>query len=147
MKKKLMAFGVILLLLPPFVTKADAGEDYVFSFGGAINGLVMGGSIFGHHHHNHHNNWYPQQDYGYPPPQGGYEQQGGYYPPPPPMDGGDGCSFKSKMQGQVKCGSGNYTPPPPVAVPVAPSYGQCVPYYYKTFVQGYGWQIMRNYRC
>jgi hypothetical protein len=80
-----------------------------------------------------------------------------------PIAMADECTFKSKMQGQVKCDQGmpiddndNEVPPLyiPAPEPVQGEYGlpfviptPCQPFYYQEFVPGYGWQTLRNYRC
>lgn len=159
--KKIAA--LVAIALSSTIATAHA-DDYAFGLnvGGVVNGVAIGGSFFGtkHKKHKKHKNYYyadAQPGYDVPPP--------GYGEPP-----GD-CSFKSKMQGRVKCGAGMPPPPPDYPPPAygggyAPPPGNypgvygdnpyshpvvvptlCQPFYYQEFVPGYGWQVLRNYRC
>lgn len=150
MKKILAAMAIVALTTIP--SYADDSQ-LMLGVSGFVNGVAIGGTyVHTHRHHKKKKHYYAEEqvDYGADP---------GYYPP---AEGG--CTFKSKMQGRVKCGPG--MPPPqqqqgydpqiidqdtpqqaeagliPHLVPT-----QCEPFYYREFVPGYGWQILRNYRC
>lgn len=133
--KKIMTLATAAVLATSFsltTAKAD-NDDLIIGMAGVIGGMVVGGMLA--HHHHHHNNFYQEE---YPPgPNPEYDS------PPPSRP----CDFKSKMQGQVKCGQGQpyhsgYVQAQPMVNPTP-----CEPFYYQEFVPGYGWQTLRNYRC
>ena len=162
--KKMIVMALAATMLYSPIARADDSQLIIGMMGAA--GALLGGAIVLNQHHHHHNNYYSGgQEYYQPPP--GYNNEG--YNAPPQAEGG--CTFKSKMQGQVKCGPGMAQNTPPLYIPApAPVQGQqypivpqqqyqapyglpfviptqCQPFYYQEFVPGYGWQTLRNYRC
>lgn len=159
--KKIMAAVIAASIFYCAPAKADDSQ-LILSISGFIDGVAVGGTYVKRKHRKKRY-YYEEQGYYPPPPPPVYE--GGYdegYAAPPPAPGG--CTFKSKMQGRVKCGPG--MPPPQANNYPPPGYGQpypgqypgqyglpmvnpvlCQPFYYQEFVPGYGWQTLRNYRC
>ena len=154
-----MVAAVAVALFYSGPAKADDSQ-LILGISGFFNGVAIGGTYVKQKHRKKRY-YYEEQAYAPPPPPPVYDE--GYAAPPPPGE----CTFKSKMQGRVKCDP-NMAPPPrqAYAPPPPPGYGQpypgqypgqyglpmvnpvlCQPFYYQEFVPGYGWQTLRNYRC